>query len=171
MAERRGAIRPHTQKDADMAIDFGRESKHAGENREDREREERRPKRNIPVAGLIRAAASIDEHMPALEYIDEPTGIVHAATTGFTSGSSEEMSPASALGAIAHVAEAAEQGITGAPVDHLERFPELRETELATGAAARFPELSEKSEPSRDSGGEEEADSRLARSGSARFDR
>lgn len=126
-----------------MAIDFEREARLHREDLDELDKERQRSRRtDVPVAGFIHAASLVGQHLP------EPSGEEHdsvasAARRGFSSGFSQEMSAASPIGGLAQIAEAAEQGIAGDPAEHLDRFPELRDVEMATGNAARFPELGE----------------------------
>jgi len=142
MAQRRGAQSPTTQKDSEMAINFEREAQLHRENLDELDKEPHRSRRpDVPVSGLIHTASLVGQHLPAPSG-DEHDSATSTATRGFVSGFSQEMSAASPIGGLAQIAEAAEQGIVGQP-EHLDRFPELRDVEMATGNAARFPELGE----------------------------
>lgn len=71
---------------------------------------------------------------------------VDAAAMGGSSGSvrSSQLDEASTVGMMIGLAESVEEGLTQSDVDaRMERFPELRDLELASGAAGRFPELGE----------------------------
>lgn len=128
-----------------MAIDFEREAQLHRENLEEIDKERQRSRRiDIPVSGLIHTASVVGQHLPAPSG-DEHDTVASAARSGFSSGFSQGMSAASPIGGLAQIVEAAEEGIVGAPAAHLDRFPELRDVEVAKGNAARFPELEEQS--------------------------
>lgn len=127
MTQRQGARVPSTEKDAEMPIDFQRQAERDRESREAQKREAQR------VAGLVRTAAIIDQHLEL-----SGTPMTRSASAG---GSADQFGAASPLGALVSVGESAEEGIAGAQPSHLDQFPELKDVELHTDTVARFPEL------------------------------
>ncbi|MET0885695.1 MAG: hypothetical protein ABWX92_04520 [Mycetocola sp.] len=126
-----------------MAIELDREVQLEQEKREQERREQERL-RQLEDAQAQESSVATAQRIASQVRVVARVG--QAAHLGFTGGFSEELG-GSALGALSQIAEAAEAG-SAAPVDldeRMARFPELRDVELATGNAARFPELAEES--------------------------
>lgn len=117
--------RPTTaSKGQDMAIDF---------EKDEQKPEPRKGQRAQSIRTLARTAQTA-------HHIAMATGAFDDAKSG--------LGPATAFGAAIEVGESLEAGLATPSVDErMERFPELRGVEVASGAASRFPELAEAPRP------------------------
>lgn len=113
-----------TSKGQSMAIDF---------EKDEQRRVEAQERRQMSAQTALRTASAVHHAVAVAD-------MVGGARAGFSSG----VGAASAIGAAIEVGESLESGLTEPNVDErMQRFPELKEVEVPTGAAARFPELAE----------------------------
>jgi hypothetical protein len=123
-----------------MAIDFEREGQPEKAAQRDQERQ---PRRHLSISDLATEAGFERRARAERQSDEEERSVGEAARKGFTDGLSDELSPGSPLGALARIAESVDGIGTKDVQDRMNRFPELREVELPSGKAARFPELAE----------------------------
>jgi hypothetical protein len=123
-----------------MVIDYRRDEQSAEERRE--EREVQPAKKGLPIHQLLEVNNVV--RMVNEEESEKSSPIAQAVRARFSNGLSGELGGGSPVAGLLQIAETAEQSIT-APSPEVEerlgRFPELRDVEVPTGAAARFPEL------------------------------
>lgn len=122
-----------------MAIDFGKD---------DERQETPAARRQLPIGDLA-VTVEVLGHEELEEGAQEALTVTQAAKGGFLEGFSDSLKAGAPVNALVEVAEAAETGQTKAAdvVQRMDRFPELRDLEVATGNAARFPELAEQDLP------------------------